>query len=78
MELERGVVFTLAGLPVTSTVVTTWGMLVVLCAAAVLAGRRLRAKPSRWQAAVEWGVSLVQKMLEEVTVAMARSICPWC
>ena len=45
MELERGVVFTLAGLPVTTTVVTTWGMLVVLCAAAVLAGKRLRERP---------------------------------
>jgi F-type H+-transporting ATPase subunit a len=76
MELERGVVFTLAGLPVTSTVVTTWGMLVVLCAAAVLAGRRLRAKPLRWQAAVEWGVSLVQKMLEEVTGGHGEKYLP--
>jgi F-type H+-transporting ATPase subunit a len=76
MELERGVVFSLAGLPVTTTVVTTWGMVVVLCAAALLTGKRLRERPSRWQAAVEWGVSVLQKMLEEVTGGYGERYLP--
>jgi F-type H+-transporting ATPase subunit a len=76
MELERGVVFTLVGVPVTTTVVTTWGMVVALCAAAALGGKRLREKPSRWQAAVEWGVSAVRNMLAEVTGGRGEKYLP--
>jgi F-type H+-transporting ATPase subunit a len=76
MDLERGVVFTLVGIPVTTTVVTTWGMVVALCAAAVLGGKRLREKPSRWQAAVEWGVSTLQNLLAEVTGGRGEKYLP--
>jgi F-type H+-transporting ATPase subunit a len=76
MDLERGVAFTLVGIPVTTTVVTTWGMVVALCAAAVLGGKRLREKPARWQAAVEWGVSTVQNLLAEVTGGRGEKYLP--
>ncbi len=66
MELERQVVFRLFGLPVTTTVVATWGMIVVLCLLGILAGRHLQFRPARWQAALEWGVSAIQRMIDEV------------
>jgi F-type H+-transporting ATPase subunit a len=57
MSFERPVIITLAGVPVTTTVVATSAMVVVLCALAIVARRRIRATPGRWQAAAEWGLS---------------------
>ncbi|HLJ58503.1 MAG TPA: F0F1 ATP synthase subunit A [bacterium] len=66
MELERRVVLWIAGVPVTTTVVSTTGMVAVLSVLAVLAGRTIRARPSRWQAVAEWGVRGVEGLLDEV------------
>jgi F-type H+-transporting ATPase subunit a len=52
---------------VTTTVVTTWVMLVVLTVLAMLAGRRLTETPSGWQAVLEWGVTSLSQLLEEMT-----------
>jgi F-type H+-transporting ATPase subunit a len=76
MDLERRVVFTLLGLPITTTVVATWGMVVVLSIAGIVAGRRIRETPSRWQAAIEWGVDAVQRMLAEVTGESGEKYLP--
>lgn len=76
MELERRVVFTLVGLPITTTVVATWGMVVILSVAGIVAGRRICETPTRWQAAIEWGVDAVRRMLEEVTGSCAERYLP--
>ena len=72
MDLERHVLFPLLGLPVTSTVVATFGMVVVLSTLALIAGRGIRETPARWQAVAEWGLSALGDMLEEVTESRTR------
>lgn len=72
MDLERHVLFPLLGLPVTSTVVTTFGMVVFLSTLALIAGRGIRETPARWQAVAEWGLSGLGAMLEEVTESRTR------
>ena len=67
ISLGRETVFSVLGVPITTTVVTTWIMLVVLTALAILAGRRLKETPSGWQAVLEWGVSSLSQLLEEMT-----------
>ena len=42
MSFERPVVFALLGMPVTTTVLATSGMVLVLCVLAIVAGRRIR------------------------------------
>jgi F-type H+-transporting ATPase subunit a len=67
MKLEPEVVFFLFGLPVTTTVVTTWGLVIALSLSAVIAGRRIQQYPSRWQAIAQYGLQTLQGMLDEVT-----------
>jgi F-type H+-transporting ATPase subunit a len=67
MSLERHVVFVLLGVPVTSTVVTTWVTILVLAVAALVVSRQIKERPSTWQAAMEWGVSSLLGLLEEMT-----------
>jgi F-type H+-transporting ATPase subunit a len=76
MDLERHIVFTLLGLPVTTTVVVTWGMVVVLSLGGLVAGRRIREIPSRWQATIEWAVDAVRQMLQEVTSESGERYLP--
>ena len=72
MDLERHVLVSLPGLPVTSTVVATFGMVVLLSILALVAGRSIRETPARWQAVAEWGLSVLGDMLEEVTESRTR------
>lgn len=76
MSFERPVVFTLLGMPVTSTVLATAAMVAVLSILAVLAGRRIRATPGRWQAAAEWGMSALETLLAEMTGANGQRYIP--
>jgi F-type H+-transporting ATPase subunit a len=76
MPLEPSVVFTLLGLPITTTVVATWGMVLVLSIGGIVAGRRVREIPSRWQAAIEWGADAIRQMLEEVTGGTGERYLP--
>jgi F-type H+-transporting ATPase subunit a len=72
MDLERHVLFSLLGLPVTSTAVVTFGVVVVLSILSLIAGRSIRETPARWQAVAEWGLSAIGDMLEEVTESRTR------
>ena len=72
MDLERHVLFSVVGLSVTSTVVVTFSMVVVLSSLALTAGRGIRERPARWQAAAEWGLGGLADMLEEVTGSRTR------
>jgi F-type H+-transporting ATPase subunit a len=74
--LEKDVVFTLFGIEVTSTVLATWGMVFTLSIAAILAGRNLHERPSRWQAALEWGAGNLNDLLSEMTGPGARRYLP--
>jgi F-type H+-transporting ATPase subunit a len=66
VELERRIVLWVAGAPVTTTVVSTTGLVVVLSVLAVLGGRTIRPRPGRWQAVAEWGVGALEGLLDEV------------
>ena len=50
MGLERSVVFWIAGIPVTSTVVATTGLVTILAALAAYGGRRIESRAAGWQA----------------------------
>jgi F-type H+-transporting ATPase subunit a len=76
MSFERPVIITLAGVPVTTTVVATSAMVVVLCALAIVARRRIRATPGRWQAAAEWGLSALETLLAEMAGSSGRRYVP--
>jgi len=67
ISLGRETVFSVLGVPITTTVVTTWVMLLVLAALAIVAGRRLKETPSGWQAVLEWGVTSLSQLLDEMT-----------
>jgi F-type H+-transporting ATPase subunit a len=67
MELEPGVVFVLLGVPVTITVVTTWGLIAILSGAAMYASTSISEQPSQWQAVAQYGLRALQTMLQEVT-----------
>ena len=72
ISLGRETLFTMLGAPVTTTVVTTWGLLVIVAVLAVLAGRGLKRSPSGWQAVVEWAVTSVGELLDEMTGTSQR------
>jgi F-type H+-transporting ATPase subunit a len=72
ISLGRETLFTILGAPVTTTVVTTWGLLAVVAVLAVLAGRSLKKSPSGWQAVVEWAVTSVGELLDEMTGTSQR------
>lgn len=76
MGLAQSVVFTILGLPVTQTVVTTWLMVMLLAALAFAAGSRIRQTPSRWQATLEWGLDVLRRMLAEVTGGSGEQYLP--
>ena len=72
ISLERETLFTILGAPVTTTVLTTWGLLAIVAVLAVLAGRSLKKSPSGWQALVEWAVTSVGELLDEMTGTSMR------
>ncbi len=76
MDLERPVVFTFIGLPVTSTVVTTVGMVAFLALIAAFAGTRLQQRAASWQAMLEWGIGALQDMLAETAGAKGATYLP--
>ena len=67
MDLDRQIVVWLLGLPVTSTVVATSGLVLVLGAVAMVAGRRIESTAGGWQAVAEWGCRLLREALDEAT-----------
>ena len=67
MGLERSVVFWVGGLPVTSTVVATTGLVTLLAALAIWGGRRIESRAAGWQAVAEWGLRLLRETLDDAT-----------
>jgi F-type H+-transporting ATPase subunit a len=62
---DTHVVFTLGPVPVTTPVVTTWGIMLVLTLGSWLVTRRLSIKPSRAQAALELVVDTISGQIRE-------------
>jgi len=63
---ENEAVFHLWKLPVSATVVTTWGIMLCFAALALLVRLRLRDQPARWQSAVETVVVVIESAIGEV------------
>lgn len=76
MVLEKDVAFRLLGVDVTATVVATWAMVVVLSVLAIVGGRRLKERPSQWQAVAEWGIGGLSGLIEEMTGDNGRRYLP--
>ena len=67
MGLDRPIVFWIGAMPVTSTVAATTALVAVLAVLAMLAGRRVEARASGWQALAEWALRLLREALDEAT-----------
>lgn len=71
-------VFRLGPLPITDTVLTTWGIVAALGLCAFVLSRRLRAEPDRWQSAAESAVAVAEAAIGEVLPAAAvRRVLPF-
>lgn len=65
-------------LPITDTVLTTWGLVAALGLGAFVLSRRLRAEPDRWQSAVEGAVAAAEAAVGEVLPpAAVRPVLPF-
>jgi F-type H+-transporting ATPase subunit a len=71
-------VFHLGPLPITDTVLTTWGIVAALAIVAIVIGRRLRPAPDRWQSAVEGAVAVAEAAIGEILPApVVRRVLPF-
>jgi len=70
-------IFTLGPIEITVTVVTTWGIMVVLGAASWLLSRQLRDEPGTTQTALEGVVSTIEQAIAEVAPENVKHIMPF-
>ena len=76
-ELLQHVVWRIGAVEITDTVITTWGVMLVLCLFSWLVTRRLRDKPGVLQAAVEGGISAIEEAVRSVLPEHARLVLPF-
>ena len=74
---ENGIVFSIGPLGITTTVVTTWGIIGALWGLCVLVVRRLRIDPGRAQTILEGVVETQQKAIAQVLPGEARRLLPF-
>lgn len=81
MDISPGdrIVFEIFGLSVNATIVNTWVVMAVLCAASLIVTWRLRpSKPaSRWRTALEVIVTGIEAQISEITRRPARRLVPF-
>ena len=70
-------IFTLGPVVITSTVVTTWMIMAMLCLSGWLISRRLNTEPGPVQTAVEGIVCAIEGAVAEVAPGHARQIMPF-
>ena len=76
--LGAAVLIRVGNLSITDTVVTTWGIMLVLAVAGTLVSRRLKVNPQRWQTALEGVVVAIEAAIAEVLPAAAtRRVLPF-
>ena len=71
------ILFHIGPLAITDTVVTSWGILVCMGAAAMLMSRCLKQEPPRWQTAMEGGVLALESAIADVLPHHARRVLPF-
>ncbi|MCV2892096.1 F0F1 ATP synthase subunit A [Lentibacter sp. XHP0401] len=78
MELtsDSTIVFEAWGIPVNSTIVNTWIIMVLLTGASMLITRKLRpdVPPNRWRTMLEVIVQGIQSQIQEITIRPARHL----
>lgn len=81
MEISPGerIVFEVFGLPVNGTIVNTWIVMAVLCAASLIVTWRLRPREpaSRWRTALEVIVTGIEAQISEITRHKADRLLPF-
>ncbi len=75
MEIET--ILRIGPVAVTGTVVTTWGIMLLIAAAAWLSTRRLRQNPGPLQTAIEGIVAAIEKSVLSVAPEHGRQILPF-
>lgn len=75
MEIET--IFKIGPVAVTGTVVTTWGIILLIAAAAWLSTRRLLQNPGPLQTAIEGIVAAIEKSVLSVAPEHGRQILPF-
>lgn len=77
-ELGSNVVFRLGPLALSDTVVTTWGIMLCLAAAAILLARRMQSLPARGQTVAEGMMAAIEGAIGEVIpAASVRRVLPF-
>jgi F-type H+-transporting ATPase subunit a len=76
-DLLHHVVWRIGPVEITDTVVTTWGVMLVLSLFSWLVTRRLRDKPGVLQTAVEGGISAIEEAVRSVLPEHARLVLPF-
>jgi len=78
VALSAGQLGTFLGLPITNTLITSWIVVLVLSAVALLMRRKLALVPSRFQTLLEWAIEGVYDYVAEVLESrtLARRFFP--
>ncbi len=77
-ELTSAILFYVGPLPISRTVVTTWGIIVCLSLAACVLSHRLKQEPDRWQNALEGIIVTIESTVAQVVPAAAvRTVLPF-
>ena len=71
------VVFRVGPFPISETVATTWGIMLLLFAISWLSTRRLRLEPGPWQVVLEGIVGAIQDAIEAVLPEYSANILPF-
>lgn len=71
------VLFRVGPLPISETVATTWGLMLLLFVMSWLSTRRLKLEPGAWQVALEGIVGAIQDAIEAVLPEYSVNILPF-
>lgn len=76
-ELNINTVFNIGPIEVTNTVITTWGIMVVLCSFCWLITRRLTQTPGKRQTLIEAIITTIENAVSEVAPQQAKTLTPF-
>ena len=76
-NLTSGGIMSLGPLVITETVITTWGVMLLLVVLSLLISHRLSVDPSRWQSAVEGIVDAIENAITAVTPIHGDRLVPF-
>lgn len=74
---DRIVMLRIGPLLITSTVVTTWGLMLVLAGVCWLITRRLKLSPGGWQSVLEAAVLTMQGAIEDIAPGRSTQLLPF-